>query len=97
MAPQNVERRFAMIERRRFPRSRVFKGAKLIVPGRPKVACIVHDLSARGAGLQLPGSVDLPEKFDLCFDTGQKLRECRMVWRNVTLAGISFEPRPQIA
>jgi len=84
-----------MAERRRFPRSKVFKGAKLIVPGQERVSCIVHDLSAAGAGLQLLGSVDLPDVFDLCFDTGQRIRECRKVWRTSTLAGISFEPRPQ--
>lgn len=81
-----------MIERRRFPRSRVFKGAKLIAPGRAKVPCTVRDLSAQGAGLQLLGSADLPEEFDLCFDTGQRIRQCRKVWRNVTLVGVSFEP-----
>jgi len=81
-----------MIERRRFPRSRVFKSAKLVVPGQAKVPCIVRDLSAKGAGLQLHGGADLPEEFDLCFDTGQRIRQCRMVWRNVMFAGVSFEP-----
>jgi PilZ domain len=84
-----------MTERRRFPRSRVFKGAKLIVPGQARVACIVRDISAQGAGLQLPGSVDLPDVFDLCFDTGQRIRGCRKVWRTSMLAGVWFEPQLQ--
>jgi len=85
-----------MKERRRFPRTRVFKGAKLIVPGQTKIPCIVRDLSAQGAGLQLRTSVDLAEEFDLCFDTGQRIRQCRMVWRSVTLAGVSFAPAAQV-
>lgn len=82
-----------MSERRRFPRSNVFKSAKIIAPGQDKIACIVRNLSACGAGVQLAGGVDLPADFDLCFDTGQRLRHCRIVWRSQTEAGISFEPR----
>jgi len=85
-----------MKERRRFPRSSVFKGAKLIVSGQAKVACIVRDLSAQGAGLQLRASADLPEEFDLCFDTGQRIRRCRKVWRNATLVGVSFAPVAEV-
>ena len=84
-----------MIERRRFPRNKCFKGAKLIAPGHARVPCIVRDLSAAGAGLQLLGSADLPDEFELCFETGQRFRQCRMVWRNVTLAGVSFGPRAE--
>jgi len=78
-----------MPERRRFPRTRVFKGAKVILPGRAAVSCIVRDLSTHGAGLQLASSADLPAEFDLAFDTGYR-RKCRFVWRSLTNVGVSF-------
>jgi hypothetical protein len=80
-----------MPERRQFPRTKVYKGAKVIVPGRATVCCIVRDLSAQGAGLQLSNSADLPTEFDLTFDTGHKLRNCRIAWRTPTNVGVSFE------
>ena len=39
-----------MEERRRFPRTKCFKGATIKSPGQA-VACIVRNVSAEGAGL----------------------------------------------
>jgi hypothetical protein len=79
-----------MPERRCVPRTKVFKGAKLVVPGRAAVSCIVRDLSTHGAGLQLASASDLPAEFDLAFNTGQKVRRCRIAWHNLTNVGVSF-------
>lgn len=81
-----------MVERRRFPRMRVFKGAKVVARSGASVPCVVRDLSAQGAGLQLSSCADLPTEFDLSFDTGRRLRNCRIAWRNHTGVGVSFEP-----
>jgi hypothetical protein len=54
------------------------------------LACVVHDLSNRGAGLQLPSTAKLPDEFDLTFDTGHTLRKCRVAWQTPTNAGVSF-------
>ena len=80
-----------MLERRRFPRTKVFKGAKLILAGRPPVSCIVRDLSNHGACLHLPSNAGLPAEFDLSFDTGRPLRKCRIAWQTLTNVGVSFE------
>jgi len=80
-----------MRERRQNPRTRVFKGAKVILSGRSTVTCIVRDLSSGGACLQLPSTTDLPAEFRLSFDTGNNLRKCRVVWRTLTNLGVSFE------
>ena len=45
-----------MEDRRHFPRTRCFKGATITAPGQA-VACIVRNVSAEGAGLQLSYSV----------------------------------------
>jgi hypothetical protein len=81
-----------MAERRRFPRTKVYKAAKLLVGGQSMVTCIVRDVSSHGACLQLQSTASLPNEFDLCFDTGRTLRNCRIAWKTVTNAGVSFEP-----
>ena len=79
-----------MQNRRRFPRTKCFKGAKVLSQGRAAVVCIVRDMSAEGAGIQLSGSVALPTEFDLCLDTGRRMRQCRVMWRTSSEAGIWF-------
>ncbi|HEX4410623.1 MAG TPA: PilZ domain-containing protein [Xanthobacteraceae bacterium] len=79
-----------MNNRRRFPRTNCFKGAKILAPGLSAIACVVRNISAEGAGLQLRGANDLPSEFDLCFDTGRRVRQCRVMWRTTGEAGIWF-------
>ena len=80
-----------MLELRRFPRIKVFKGAKVILANRSTVNCIVRNLGNHGACLHLPSTVDLPSAFDLSFDTGLTLRKCRVAWQTITNVGVSFE------
>jgi len=82
-----------MLERRRFPRIKVFKGAKIILAGRSTITCVVRNLGNHGACLQLPSTADLPAEFDLSFDTGVTLRKCRVAWQTITNAGVSFDER----
>ena len=79
-----------MQDRRRFPRTRCFKGAKIVAPGQAVVACVVRNVSAEGARLQLAGIVALPDEFDLCFDSGRRVQQCRVMWRTESDAGIWF-------
>ena len=83
--------RQAMLERRRFQRTIVFKAATLMLAEDATLPCIVSDLSNHGARLQLPSTADLPDKFDLTFDTGRTLRKCRVAWQTPTNVGVSFE------
>jgi PilZ domain len=80
-----------MLERRRFPRTKVFKAAKLIFADRPTINCVVRDLSNGGACLHVPSAADLPAEFQLSFDTGRVKRKCRIAWQTLTKAGVSFE------
>jgi hypothetical protein len=80
-----------MLERRRFPRTKVFKSAKLILTDRLTVSCIVRDLSNHGACLHLLSTAGLPAEFDLSFDTGHTFRKCRIAWQTLTNVGVSFE------
>ena len=80
-----------MLERRRFPRTKVFKGAKVILANRSTVSCIVRNLGNHGACLHLPSTADLPAEFDLSFNTGLTSRKCRIAWQTITNVGVSFE------
>ena len=80
-----------MIERRQFPRTKVYKPAKLILAGRPTLSCIVRDLSNHGACLHLTSTADLPGEFELSFDTGHTRRKCRVAWQTITNVGVAFE------
>ena len=85
-----------MLERRRFPRTKVFKGAKVYLVGRPPVSCTVCDLSNHGAGLQFRSTADLPAEFDLSLDTGRTLRKCRVAWQTRTNLGVSFQELSEV-
>jgi hypothetical protein len=84
-------------DRRRFPRTRCFKGARIVASGHDVVTCIVRNVSAEGARLQLAGIVALPDEFDLCFDSGRRVRQCRMMWRTESDVGIWFAQQAQAA
>jgi hypothetical protein len=79
-----------MQDRRRFPRTKCFKGATIRSAGQAAIACIVRNVSAEGAKLMLPYNVVLPGAFDLCFDSGRRMRQCRVVWHTSREAGIWF-------
>jgi hypothetical protein len=79
-----------MLERRRLPRTKVFKGAKLILAARSTVSCVVRNLTNQGALLQLPSTRDLTTEFDLSFDKGRTLRKSHVVWQTFTNIGVSF-------
>jgi len=79
-----------MLERRRVPRTKVFKGAKLILAAQSTVNCVVRNLTNHGAFLQLPSTRDITTDFDLSFDKGRTLRKCHVVWRTFTNMGVSF-------
>ena len=79
-----------MVERRRLPRTKVFKGAKLILAARSTVSCVVRNLTNQGALLQLPSIRDLTIEFDLSFDKGRTWRKSHVVWQSFTNIGVSF-------
>ena len=79
-----------MPERRRVPRTRVFKSAK-IISSKSVRDCIVRDISKFGACLALISTTSIPDIFELTFDAGRTLRPCRAAWRTATEIGVEFE------
>jgi hypothetical protein len=80
-----------MVERRRVQRTRVLKGAKLILQGNaPVIDCTVCNLTNLGACAQVASSLGIPETFVLTFDLGRSSRKCQLIWRTENELGISF-------
>jgi hypothetical protein len=79
-----------MSERRKSARSRVFKGAKLILGTSSLIDCVVRNVTSVGARIHIANTVELPDTFGLTFDGGYTVRPCRIVWRSVIETGVEF-------
>jgi hypothetical protein len=79
-----------MQERRKLTRTRVLKGAKMLLGKSSAIDCAARDLTNSGAGLQVPNTNGLFETLDLTLDGGHSIRPCRIVWWKVNKAGVEF-------
>jgi len=79
-----------MQERRKLSRSRILKGAKLVIGSTSTIDCIVRNASDTGARIEIANTTHLPEVVGLTFDGGRTLRECQVVWRRITETGLKF-------
>jgi hypothetical protein len=76
-------------EHRKAPRQPVFGHA--IVRGPDFEAdCIIRDLSATGARLQVSSSIQLPEEFNLLLLEAKTSRHVVLKWRTGDFAGVAF-------
>lgn len=80
-----------MDERRRNARHRVFKAGTIEFNRAGGVSCLVRNLSAQGACLEVESPLGIPETFALQI-TGEKgLHRCRLIWRQTKRLGVAFE------
>ena len=79
-----------MKQKRQNSRSRVLKGAKIIVGASSLLDCVVRDMNNSGARIKIPNAVDLPDKFVLAFEDDRFRRQCRVMWRTLNEVGIEF-------
>ena len=79
-----------MQERRAGARCRVLKGAKLILGTSSLLDCLVHNLTNRGATIEIANAADLPENLSMTFDGGRTIRQCRLAWRKRDQIGVQF-------
>jgi hypothetical protein len=79
-----------MIEKRMAPRRRVFKSGAIAFDG-GRIECIVRNLSASGAGLDVASPVGLPSSFTLMIATDRFARRCHPVWRSEARIGVAFD------
>jgi PilZ domain-containing protein len=79
-----------MSERRRYPRIRVQKDAKILIGTFSVLDCVVRDLSGTGARIEMCDAANLPEAVDVTFDGGHTFRPCRVRWRSPNETGVEF-------
>jgi hypothetical protein len=79
-----------MQERRKYTRSRVLKGAKVILGTSSVIDGVVRNLTDGGACIEIPNAVVLPEAVDVTFDGGYTFRPCRLIWRTLNETGVKF-------
>src|SRR6266480_6242981 len=77
------------IERRQFGRRQTLLHAMITGRGRPPIACIVRDLSACGARIEVDAPAWLPSRFRLVVE-GTLKSECEVVHRSPGAVGVRF-------
>ncbi|WP_165222299.1 PilZ domain-containing protein [Affinirhizobium pseudoryzae] len=79
-----------MSEKRTVKRIRALKGARVAYKnGGATRNCTVRDLSDQGAKLRLESTMDIPDRFDLVFDDGNR-HSCVVKWRDLVHIGVQF-------
>jgi methyl-accepting chemotaxis protein len=78
-------------ERRRDPRLRTFQQAKIILQGRADpIDCILRDISAAGARVELKGDEPLPDRFKLRISGTRGEKDCALVRRAGGMVSMRF-------
>ena len=76
-------------ENRRAPRRKV-TGTALILGPNLEAQCVIRDLSAGGAKIEVPASVKLPLAFNILLLKISSSRHVRLKWRKGDFAGVQF-------
>jgi hypothetical protein len=80
-----------MLERRQFPRERVYYGGMVAFNARSStLACVVRNFSPRGARIEFKNPATMPEQVD--FEIARRGLSClaRLVWCDRNAAGLAF-------
>jgi len=79
-------------EKRTAARKRVLKPGKLVFPNGGGVDCIVRNISATGARLDVATPVGLPASFSLVIGSDQLARRCHIVSATEKQVCVTFDP-----
>lgn len=79
------------VNRRGEPRRKVARTATILEQAAPTpVPCVVLDISANGARLDVEASATVPPHFKLLIDVDASERQCVVVWRKENSVGVRF-------
>jgi PilZ domain len=79
------------IEKRAAPRHRVLKHGTLAFGGGGGIDCMVRNVSASGARVDIASPVGLPNSFTLVIETDHFMRPCHAVWSTDKQVGVAFD------
>ncbi len=83
-------------EKRIIRRQRVLKGGKIIfADGNSVVDCVIRNLSAAGARLEVPTTVGLPQEFTLVDSHSGRSYVVKVAWRRGETMGVEFSDPPE--
>lgn len=79
-------------DKRTSPRQRSFlKGRVIFNGGQTSLDCLIRDISAGGARLELSASVTLPDRFDLYLPHREATCKAHIQWRRGSHLGVAFD------
>jgi hypothetical protein len=83
-------------EKRIIRRQRVLKGGKIIfADGNSVVDCVIRNLSAAGARLEVPTTVGFPQEFTLIDSHSGRSYIAKVAWRRGETMGVEFSDQPE--
>jgi hypothetical protein len=83
-----------MEERRKHPRTEINERA-YVSSGGSVISCMVRNISAEGAAIEVPNPAFVPSFFRLVMARDSSVRECRIAWIQKNRIGVSFVAMPQ--
>ena len=72
-------------------RLETYKGGKLLIPNGEDVACVIKNMSKKGAKAIVATEVALPPTVTLCIPAAGLKRRCRVAWCKEGEIGLTFE------
>jgi hypothetical protein len=75
---------------RQASRQRVLKAGSITMRGGGAINCVVRNLSATEAALDVASPVGIPDRFVLVIGADQSKHRCRVVWRSEKRIGATF-------
>ena len=79
-----------MDERRTSPRHRVLKAGTIEFSG-SKIDCVIRNISATGAAIEINSPIWFPDSFVLAVASDRSARRCHIIWREEKRIGVAFD------
>ena len=82
--------------KRQAQRQRVLKSARILLDDWRTMDCSIRDMSATGAKIACPNTMNIPDVFRLVTVSDNQVRPAKVTWRQESVIGIHFtgEARP---
>ncbi len=87
---RDSQRGFKLSDQRKHPRTDVDDPARLSFDG-IHVTCVIRNISAEGAAIEVENAAYLPERFKLVTLPDQAAKNCRLIWIKTDRVGVAFE------
>jgi hypothetical protein len=83
-----------MDEQRKHPRTEINEPA-YVSSGGSVMRCMVRNISAEGAAIDIENPAFVPARFRLVMANGTSVRECQIAWIQQKRIGVTFVAMPQ--